>query len=42
LAELEAALAAFMTGDKTRQLAVRVMDRLIARCNANARMPVSH
>ncbi len=30
LNELEAALAAFMAGDKTRQLAVRVMDRLIA------------
>jgi GTP-binding protein EngB required for normal cell division len=30
LDELEVALAAFMAGDKTRQLAVRVMDRLIA------------
>jgi hypothetical protein len=30
LTELEAALAAFMAGDKTRQLAVRVMDRLVA------------
>jgi GTP-binding protein EngB required for normal cell division len=30
LDELEAALAAFMAGDKTRQLAARVMDRLIA------------
>jgi GTP-binding protein EngB required for normal cell division len=30
LTELEAALAAFMAGDKTRQLAVRAMDRLVA------------
>ena len=29
LVELEAALAAFMAGDKTRQLSVRVMDRLV-------------
>jgi GTP-binding protein EngB required for normal cell division len=30
LIELEDALAAFMAGDKTRQLSVRVMDRLVA------------